>query len=257
MHCWLNSIWKINQTMVLGRVICDKIKVLEWNKVCDFNLLNNFDLWRVHIPDHLGSLETDIDLLLEEERVKSESFTTDEDRNRYVLGKIYVRKLIANYLKTEPHNLGFKYSERQKPILENYPMVNFNVSHSGDYIIIGFANKWSVGVDIELMNPHVDLYDFIINCMSTTEVSAILNSEIPRQMFYKYWTRKEALLKGVGIGLTDRLKDITCSDGLNLVPIEFSGFASPWKIWSFEMDDTYSVSIAHDSAIRVMRFYEA
>lgn len=242
--------------MVLGRVICDKIKVLEWNRECDYNLSNHFDLWRIYIPDHLDSIISDYSLLLKEEQLKSESFLKEEDRIRYVLGRIYVRKLLANYLKTEPSDLEFKYSEQNKPILENYPMVNFNISHSGDYIILGFANKWSVGVDIELMNTHVDLYNMIINCMSSTEVSVILNSEMPRQMFYKYWTRKEALLKGIGIGLTDRLKDINCSDGLNLVPIEFSGFASSWKVWSFEMENSYSVSIAHDSAIRVMRFYE-
>jgi 4'-phosphopantetheinyl transferase len=242
--------------MVLGRVICDKIKVLEWSKTCDFNLSNHFDLWRIHIPSHLNSLEEDIDLLMPEERLKSESIIKEEDKNRYILGKVFARKILANYLQTEPHTLGFKYSDRQKPFLESYPMVNFNISHSGDYIIIGFAEKWSVGVDIELMKPHADLYDLIIDCMSTTEVSVILNSEMPRQTFYKYWTRKEALLKGIGVGATDRLKEINCSDGLNLVPIEFSGFASSWKVWSFEMEDSYSVSIAHDSAIRIMRFFE-
>jgi 4'-phosphopantetheinyl transferase len=242
--------------MVLGRVICDKIKVLEWSKTCDFNLSNHFDLWRIHIPSHLNSLEEDIDLLMPEERLKSESIIKEEDKNRYILGKVFARKILANYLQTELHTLGFKYSDRQKPFLESYPMVNFNISHSGDYIIIGFAEKWSVGVDIELMKPHADLYDLIIDCMSTTEVSVILNSEMPRQTFYKYWTRKEALLKGIGVGATDRLKEINCSDGLNLVPIEFSGFASSWKVWSFEMEDSYSVSIAHDSAIRIMRFFE-
>lgn len=242
--------------MVLGRVICDKIKVLEWSRVCDYNLSNHFDLWRIYIPDHRDSIDKDYDLLLKEEQEKSETFLKEEDRVRYILSRIYVRKLLAKYLNTETTELEFKYSEQNKPILENYPMLNFNISHSGDYIILGFANKWSVGVDIELMNTHVDLYNMIINCMSSTEVSMILNSEMPRKMFYKYWTRKEALLKGVGIGLTDRLKDISCSDGLNLVPIEFSGFASSWKVWSFEMENSYSVSIAHDSAIRVMRFYE-
>ncbi|MBN7810761.1 4'-phosphopantetheinyl transferase superfamily protein [Algoriphagus sp. H41] len=219
-------------------------------------MLNHFDLWRIHIPDHLDAIEREIGLLVEAEQKRSDSYVRQEDRNRYVLGKIYLKKLLSSYLKTDPSELEFKYSDQQKPTLENFPWVHFNVSHSGDYIIIGFANKWSVGVDIEQMTPNVDLYNMIINCMSSTEVSVILNSEMPRQMFYKYWTRKEALLKGLGIGLTDRLKDISCSDGLNLVPIEFSGFASTWKVWSFEMEDSYSVSIAHDAAIRVMRFYE-
>lgn len=242
--------------MVLGRVICDNIKVLEWSKVCDYNLLNHFDLWRVYIPDHLESAIKEFDLLHPEEQKKSESFVKDEDRNRFIISRIYVRKLLASYLKNQPGELKFKYSDQRKPSLEDYPMTNFNISHSGDYVVIGFANKWSVGVDVELMNPHVDLYNMIINCMSTIEVSVILNSEMPRQTFYKYWTRKESLLKGIGIGLTDRIKDINCNDGLNLVPIEFSGFASSWKVWSFEMEDLYSVSIAHDSAIRVVRFYE-
>jgi 4'-phosphopantetheinyl transferase len=242
--------------MVLGRVICDKIKVLEWNQECDFNLSNHFDLWRVYIPNHLDSLVEDFDLLMPEEQKKSESFIMEEERQRYILGKIFARKILAKYLQTDPLTLGFKYSDRQKPILEEHPVLNFNISHSGDYIIIGFANKWSVGVDIELMNPHADLYNLIIDCMSTTEVSVILNSEMPRPTFYKYWTRKQALLKGIGIGVTDRMKEINCSDGLNLVPIEFSGFASSWKVWSFEMEDSYSVSIAHDSAIRVVRFFE-
>lgn len=242
--------------MVFGRVICDQIKVLEWNNQCDFNLLNHFDMWRIYIPDHIESVENEFNLLNKDEQIKSEMFIKEEDRIRFILSKIYLKKLLSNYLKIEPSQLEFKYSEQNKPILTNYPMINFNLSHSGQYIIIGFANKWSVGVDIELMNTHLDLYSLINNCMSSPEVSVILNSEMPRQMFYKYWTRKEALLKGVGIGLTDRLKDINCNDGLNLVPIEFSGFASPWKVWSFEMENSYSVSIALDSAIRVMRFYE-
>jgi 4'-phosphopantetheinyl transferase len=242
--------------MVMGRVICDKIKVLEWSRECDFKLYNHFDLWRIYIPEHLEKINTDYDLLSEEEKEKSEAYVREEDRNRYILAKIYLKTLLAKYLNVQPEELEFKLSDQNKPILDSHPMVNFNISHSGDYILIGFANKWSVGVDIELMNTHVDLYNMIINCMSSTEVSVILNSEMPRNMFYKYWTRKEALLKGIGIGLTDRLKDINCSDGLNLVPSEFSGFATSWKIWSFEMEDHYSVSIAHDSAIRVMRFYE-
>ncbi|MDI1323388.1 MAG: 4'-phosphopantetheinyl transferase superfamily protein [Algoriphagus sp.] len=213
-------------------------------------------MWRIYIPDHIESVETEFNLLHKDEQLKSEFFLKEEDRIRFILSKIYLKKLLSNYLKVEPSQLEFKYSEQNKPILINYPMINFNLSHSGQYIIIGFANKWSVGVDIELMNTHIDLYNLINNCMSSPEVSVILNSEMPRQMFYKYWTRKEALLKGIGIGLTDRLKDINCNDGLNLVPIEFSGFASPWKVWSFEMDNSYSVSIALDSAIRVMRFYE-
>lgn len=242
--------------MVFGKVVCDHMKVLEWNKVSDFDLLNHFDLWKIYIPNHLGSIETEFELLRKDEQLKSESFSEEEDRIRYVLSRICVKKILSNYIKVNPSEIEFKLSHKNKPILANYPMINFNLSHSGQYIIFGLANKWSVGVDIKLITPHKELFDSINDFMSSTEVSAILNSDKALRSFYKHWTRKESLLKGIGIGLTDRLRDISCNDGLNLVPIEFSGFASYWKVWSFEIEDSYSVSIAHDSAIRVMRFYE-
>tara|TARA_R110002020_G_scaffold235877_6_gene448193 strand:+ start:74 stop:814 length:741 start_codon:yes stop_codon:yes gene_type:complete len=242
--------------MVLGRVFCSEIKVFEWSKECDFDLQGNFHVWRLYIPGFVSSIEENIELLTSEELEKSSSFVHQEDRYRFVLGKIYLRKLIAKYLKIDPKDVRFGMLEYNKPYLLNMPNLNFNISHSGDFLIIGITNRWPLGVDLERMNSNVDLYNLIYSTMSSTEIGSILNSHSPREIFYKHWTRKEAFLKGVGIGLTDRLKDISCNDGLNLVPSGLSSFASSWNIRSFTMDNQYMISIAHDSAIRVVRFYE-
>lgn len=241
--------------MIMGKVFCDQIKVIEWRKSCDFNLDNHFDIWRIYIPDHLDRLEHLSDTLSEEELNKFNNYKDTEDRNRHLLARYFVRKISSNYLKVDPNSFQIDYLENNKPYFKYYPHFNFNISHSGDYIVIGFANRWSVGVDIEFMNSQLDLYDMIINCMSNYEISMILNSEAPRAVFFKHWTRKESLLKGVGLGLTDRIKDVACVDGLNLIPSDLSSFASAWKIWSFEMGE-YCVSIAHDSAVRIIRFYQ-
>lgn len=242
--------------MVYSRILCSQIKVLEWRNECDFQLQNNLDIWRIYIPHHINQMEHEIHLLDERELLKSKSFVQEIDRNRFLIGKIYLRKLIANYLEINPKNIEFKNLEFNKPVLANHSNLEFNISHSGDYVILGFAKRWSLGVDIELMDSKVDLYNLIYNTMSGVEVSLILGSESPREIFYKHWTRKEALLKGIGIGLTDRLKDINCCDGKNLVPSALSSFATSWDIRNFVMNDQYSVSIAYDAAIRVLRFYE-
>lgn len=242
--------------MVFGRIFCSKIKVFEWSRECDYDLQSHLHVWRLYIPHIVNGIEANIYLLTAEELKKSEAFIRQEDRNRFVLGKIYLRKLVSKYLVMPAEEIQFGLLEFNKPYLLNMPNFNFNISHSGDFLIIGLANRWQLGVDIELMNSNLDLYNLIYNTMSTTEIGSILNSKSPREVFYKHWTRKEALLKGVGLGLTDRLKDISCNDGLNLVPSEFSSFASPWNVRSFSMENKYSVSIAHDSAIRVVRFFE-
>lgn len=242
--------------MILGRVFCSQIKVMEWRKECDFEIQNYLDVWRVCVSDFVYTIKENMHLLNDTEVVRSESYVQEADRNRYLIGRIYLRKLIASYLKVDPKEVCFSFLEFNKPVLTTYSNFKFNISHSGDYLIIGFANRWSVGVDIELMNTKVDLYNLIYNTMSSVEVRSILNSGFPREIFYKHWTRKEALLKGVGVGLTDRLKDINCCDGLNFVPSDLSSFATSWKVRNFIMDDSYTVSIAHDTAIRVLRFYE-
>ena len=241
--------------MVLGKVICNQIKVIDWLRSCDCNLDNHFDIWRIYIPNYLSSLDSFSQVLSLFEKRKMNSFKDIEDKNRYLIAHYFVRKIGADYLKIDPSKLQISYTSKNKPYFKYYQSLNFNISHSGDYVIIGFANKWSVGVDIELINTELDLYDLIYNCMSTSEISMILNSNSPRSIFFKHWTRKEALLKGVGIGLTDRIKDMSCLDGLNLMPYDLSSFASSWKIKSFEMDE-YSVSVAHDSALRIVRFYQ-
>ncbi|WP_192349521.1 4'-phosphopantetheinyl transferase superfamily protein [Algoriphagus sp. Y33] len=242
--------------MVLGRAYCSQINVLEWRNECDFNLQKNLDIWRIYIPDFIDKIEQNRWLLTAAELSKSEAFLHEEDRNRFLLGKIFLRKIIAKYLKIADQEVGFDYLEFKKPVLPTGYSLNFNISHSGDYIVFGFANRHPVGVDVELMDSKVDLYNLIYTSMSSVEISSILNSEFPRDIFYKHWTRKEALLKGVGIGLTDRLMDINVCDGLNFVPSEISGFTSTWSIRNFIMDDVYSVSLACDSAVRVVRFYE-
>ncbi|WP_296700649.1 4'-phosphopantetheinyl transferase superfamily protein [Algoriphagus sp.] len=242
--------------MVFSRILCSEIEVFEWRNECDFKLNNNLDIWRVYIPDYIKKINQEDYLLDDFELDKSNSFLREEDRNRYVLSKICLKKLIANYLKINPEDIEFRTLELNKPVLASHSNLEFNISHSGDFIIIGITKRFSLGVDIEFMDAKVDLYNLIYNTMSSLEVSSILNSGSPREMFYKHWTRKEALLKGIGIGLTDRLKDINCCDGKNLVPSDLSSFASSWDIRNFIMNDEYAVSLAYDTAIRVLRFYE-
>jgi 4'-phosphopantetheinyl transferase len=108
---------------------------------------------------------------------------------------------LAQYLNLHPSNINIKYSKNGKPFLEeNIYNIDFNITHSGEYIIIAIAHNSLVGVDIELINPNIEV----------TELSPIICSEYERNLinddpnnFFIIWTKKEALIKAHGIGFDD------------------------------------------------------
>ena len=90
-----------------------------------------------------------------------------------------------------------EYQENGKPSL---PQVQFNISHSGHQVICGFASKGDIGVDIEKIEP-IDLEDFV-SMFSALEWAAIKASDNPLRSFYWFWTRKESIIKALGLSLS-------------------------------------------------------
>ncbi len=100
------------------------------------------------------------------------------------------------------------YSEMGKPQLETNPLINFNISHSEQIVVCAVSLNNVVGIDIE-KEKTIDIYNFkdhfsdhewdLLNCSSNTS------------LFFDLWTKKEALLKALGHGLSIPLKDIEVS----------------------------------------------
>lgn len=67
--------------------------------------------------------------------------------------------------------------------------------------VIAFNNK--VGVDIEFYNTTIDIIGMLELVFTKKEVELIMSLDIDEQYktFYKFWTKKEALVKAVGKGL--------------------------------------------------------
>ena len=82
--------------------------------------------------------------------------------------------------------------------------IEFSLSHSGQYAVVAVANGRAVGVDIEVCRPDVDALKLAQRFFAPGESQRIAQAhgeEQPR-MFYRYWTGKEAYLKGRGVGLS-------------------------------------------------------
>jgi 4'-phosphopantetheinyl transferase len=98
------------------------------------------------------------------------------------------------------------YNDYRRPYFDD--RFDFNISHSGNRIVACATLSGKVGIDIELIKPvSLDYNDYF----TINEQQNIRYAEDPDTAFFKYWTRKEAVLKAVGTGVYTPLLDIDVS----------------------------------------------
>jgi 4'-phosphopantetheinyl transferase len=146
-----------------------------------------------------------------DECARMERFFVGKDRRRFGMTRWALRKLLGSASGQLAQSISFGENDHGKPIVINAADLHFSVSHSGDLALIGLSHTGPVGVDIEAVQPEIDLSD-LIELFFTPREQAFLATNSPSQQrsaFYTIWTAKEAVLKTWGLGITDHLKDFS------------------------------------------------
>ena len=127
------------------------------------------------------------------------------------------------------------YTEHGRPYLE--AGVDFNISHSGEYILCAVAGGTRVGIDIEEIKP-VDFTDFT-DLMSHNQWRQIRESDDPLKSFFTFWAIKESIIKADGRGLSIPLNDIIITENTAF-------YDTKWHLKQLPIDDRYCASLAYD-----------
>lgn len=136
------------------------------------------------------------------------------DRVRFAATRSALRRLLAERMDCSATSLTFANSAFGKPLLAMPGAPPFNVSHAGACAIIAIADSGDVGVDIERIDANLgqqELRAMTAHCFTRRErdwLEAHATQEWPRA-FYTLWSRKEALLKGLGLGIADHLQHVS------------------------------------------------
>ena len=88
------------------------------------------------------------DSLDQVEKKKAMRIKNKKVYNQFVISHGLLRKALGIYQDKMPEEFLFSYTKHEKPFLKD-KKIYFNVSHSGDYLLIGFSKKMDIGVDIE------------------------------------------------------------------------------------------------------------
>lgn len=203
--------------------------------------------------DRLGDLKS---ILSPDEVNRSDRFLRDGDRDRYVFAHGVLRRILATCCGAEAGALTFGVGDHGKPFLVNRSAgsesIEFNLSHSGDLVLIGVASGCPVGVDVERLSRKVEFEDLSDRFFSPEEAETIRRQPEGerRRVFFDTWVCKEAFIKAVGHGLTMPLDSFTVRfDGERTTVGTSSGkdnphLRMPWALHRFDLALDYVGSVA-------------
>ncbi|GJM30423.1 MAG: 4'-phosphopantetheinyl transferase [Cyclobacteriaceae bacterium] len=118
---------------------------------------------------------------------------------------------------------------------------DFNIAHSGNYVVCALSRTNRVGVDVEQIRD-VDLNDFT-RTMNPEQWADIHNSQSPVNTFFQYWTMKESVIKADGRGLSIPLTELV----FNHRRVHYDNRI--WYLYPLRLDTNYSGCLASSEKI--------
>lgn len=210
-------------------------------------------IWGVHVPDVLDRLDALASALCEKELEKAARFHRDTDRQSSVSARGALRILLSAYTGIPAAGIDFQYSETGKPHVVDSDM-DFNVSHSGDWIVLAFGRNRQIGVDVERVKWDMDVLAIASRYFTPGETALIKNAEDRHTMFFQLWARKEAYVKACGSALFREL-------GTFAVPIVGSelpdlGIKDGWIFQHLEAGSEYAAAVVTDKPLASVPCYD-
>lgn len=163
------------------------------------------DVWWVDLESadpSLWSLESE---LSSHERSRATRTRSERLRRLYVGSHAFLRLTLAAYAQCDPASIAYGYNRLGKPkLVEPDRLLEFSLSHSGSLAVVAVARQRRVGVDIERLDRSYPWNQVLSRVVSREEEIQIsrLGETQRRDALFRLWTRKEAVAKATGLGLT-------------------------------------------------------
>ena len=171
------------------------------------------DIWRWRI-------EPDVRLagyLSEDERARAACFARPDHAASYTATRGRLRAILGAVTGAAPSDIRFDYGPHGKPSLSHGPP--FNLSHSGGVAILAITDGPEVGVDVEAWCPVEPSVADRYFTPAEREALAAMPFDLG---FFRCWSRKEAVVKAIGMGLSMPLHafDVTLGGAARIARID-------------------------------------
>jgi 4'-phosphopantetheinyl transferase len=227
----------------------------EWGPAPVSNELSEGEahVWRALLDQPADIIARFAPLLSHDEYQRAERFHCPLDHRRFIAGRGILRKIVSAYLPHAPDEIRFVYNEYGKPFIsddQNRGALGFNLSHSNGMALYAVARGRCVGVDIEHMREDFATLDVAERFFSKTEFEALRAAPDDRRTkaFFNCWSRKEAYIKAIGMGVSYPLEGFTVSLASNVPPALLkvgadAAEAARWNMYESDVAEGYAAAL--------------
>ncbi len=129
--------------------------------------------------------------------------------DRFLKSRTCLREVLGHYLSLPPRSVPLTFTPRGKPIVIGHPC-HFNLSHSGNWLVIAVNKFTPVGIDLEQMQERsfTHLIDRYFSLPEQEWFHQLGINRSPLVLFYRAWVIKEAYSKLLDIPLRQVLRSV-------------------------------------------------
>lgn len=217
---------------------------------------NQIHLWFAdHADFEVDELQVSCkEWLTEVELARYRRFQSERRRKEFLLGKMLVRTVLSEYGSLSPGQWQFAENEYGRPSVAAglaSPGIHFNLSHSGERLVLAVSRLPEIGVDIEASSRARRVERIAGRYFSEAEVRALLQLHKEGQLtrFYELWTLKESYIKARGMGLALPLQkfgfEFAGDDAIAFhAARELEDEPGRWRFWQLVPDGDYKLALA-------------
>jgi 4'-phosphopantetheinyl transferase len=222
-------------------------------------------VWCARLHPAAAEAGAKLGLLAPDERARAGRFRSAVHRDRFILGRAAQRDILAAYTGVEPHAIEFRYSDRGKPSLAGEPGegIRFNTSNAGDLAVVAVTAGAEVGIDVEEERVIPDALALARRFFSAAEVVALQAAPADRvpRAFLTCWTRKEAFVKAIGLGVTMPLADFDVTVAPEEPPALLAtrpdpALAGRWSMRAVDVGAGYLCTVVVESPVQAVRVFD-
>ncbi len=222
-------------------------------------------VWKVELDQGIDPADDAVEpgaalaILSVGERARAARFVRARDRRRFARCRAALREILGDCLGVDPRSIGFTARGHGKPVLEPEPGeppagVRFNVSHSAGLALIAVGRDRELGVDLEPIRPVAEMDRIVENYFTAEEYAWFrgLDESARPLAFARGWTRKEAVLKGRGLGLAGLSSEAATGFGEGLLTPRFApgGNVLGFAVWEAALAADWVAALAVETAAR-------
>jgi 4'-phosphopantetheinyl transferase len=179
------------------------------------------EIWYAWVAANVGAIEDlTASVLSAGERERLGRYRDASAAARYVVTRALVRSVLADRMAMSAADVPISQTDFGKPVVAG--AVHFNVSHSGDLVLMAISADRAVGIDVERRRTVDRVAALVARWLTSPEQASVAERMAagadPSDAFLRVWSLKEARLKALGVGIGNAPADGV--DDVAAVPLD-------------------------------------